>query len=128
MYCNFFAVGCVTLGCFIIWKTVLLEKLRYFENCDIWKTALLWKTDFVLNNYVTWKTALGCVTCKILRWGALLLKIFTVINVALFKRNDFIWKLRFLENCVTLKNCGTSELVLWKTVVLENCYAGKLWY
>ena len=41
-------------------------------------------------------------------------------------KNDLLLKLRYLENCVTLKNCGSSELVRWKTVVVENCYAGEL--
>ena len=131
VYCNF-ALGCVTLKICIFWKTVLFEKLRYFErlrylkivllwktgfeNCDTWKTALLWKFALLVKlryfeNCNTWKTVILEKLCylknwlvfwitmlleKILRWGALLVKYcvgvryFKILlyckNVALFEK------------------------------------------
>ena len=114
------------------------EKLWYLKNCvslkncDTWKTAFLWKTCLLLDKYVTW---------KYFRWGALLVKYcvgvryFKILlyckNVALFEKWFSFLKLRYFENCVTLKNCGTRELLrwktvlLWKTVILKNCVTLK---
>ena len=128
MYFNFLRWGA------LLWKFALIGKLCYLKNCVTLKDCITWrlwylkncvtlrncdtlKTDFLLNNYVIER----------LRWGALLVKYcvgvryfrnFFTVKMLRCLKNDFIWKLRYLENCVTLKNCVTREL----------CYAGKLWY
>ena len=128
MYFNFLRWGA------LLWKFALIGKLCYLKNCVTLKDCITWrlwylkncvtlrncdtlKTDFLLNNYVIER----------LRWGALLVKYcvgvryFKILlyckNVALFEK-WFSSKTALLENCVTLKNCGTREL----------CYAEKLWY
>ena len=68
---------------FFFWKTVILEKLRYFENLRYWKTVLLEKL-FRLDKLCYLKTAL-------------------------------------LENWFALKNCDT-----WETVILESFFTRKL--
>ena len=73
-------------------ENCVTRKLCYAENC-VTRELLRWKTvglencyagklfrlkTVILKNYVILKTliekgfALGCITCKILRWGALL--------------------------------------------------------
>ena len=74
--------NCVTLKNCVTWKLCCFEKLRYLKTVLLWKLrylkiVLLWKIA-LLENCVTWESCVTwklCYLWKILRWGALLLKV-----------------------------------------------------
>ena len=111
MYCNFFALGCVTMEICIIWKFVT------------WKTALLWTTALLedcvtLKDCVTWKswylkncvTLRNCVTCNC------------------YLKFLWLWKIVFLEKLRYFEKLWYFEKLtfFWITMLLERLRWGAL--